>query len=482
MTMALLIDRGADVAARRSDWTPMFFAALGNAREAMELLLAHGAELGPQNTSGFVVRQWCGWRDARESLPLRGDSSADTLLHWAAIRDAKNVVELLLDRGVDPELEDNQSRTPLDYASRGDAFGAAELLLDRGANTRGSNRAGVTPLHSATAADGVATARLLLERGANACGPTESGTPLHMARSVDMAAMLLDSGVDVSVLDKNRATPLHRTGNPEVAQLLLHRGADIEATDSYGDTPLHSAAFRNASDVVRFLVNQGSAIDRTNHRDNTPLHLAASVVDNDDDSLNIQTLLSLGADVSAVNKDGKTPLMVAMGCDAPRTIVACLLDYGADINATDFHGNSPLHFTARYRDLSEAADVTSLLLERGADINGQDERGRTPLHIVAEMTVSRAERRARVNDPTDALGQRFQREASGRDYDDMFCLAQLLIDGNANIHIRDKAGLTALEALQRCVAAMDTHSVQSETVESFRVYSRSSVRHLFSDG
>ncbi len=234
-TMALLIDRGADAGARRPRWTPMFFAALGNARKAMELLLAEGAELGPHNTSGSVVSPWGDWRETREGfVALDRESDTDTLLHWASLRDATDVVELLLDRGTDLEAEDGEGRTPLDYAAQGNAVGAVERLLDRGADIGASGRMGYTPLHSAARANATDAAQLLLERGAEVqAGQSDVGTPLHMAQSAEIASLLLD------------------------------RDADIEATDRDGNTPLRSAALRNTADVVDVLLNQGARLQRS---------------------------------------------------------------------------------------------------------------------------------------------------------------------------------------------------------------------------
>ena len=424
-TLALLIDRGADPAVRPDRWTPLHFAALGNAREAMELLLARGAEMGPQNTSGTVLRSWYDWREAREGVPAYdAESSGGTLLHWASVRNAADVVDLLMERGADLEAEDGEGRTPLDYAAQGNAVAAAERLLDGGADSRGSQRTHHTPLHIASSADATDAVRLLLERGSEVnAGRSEVGTPLHMASSAEMAGLLLDNGAHVDDLDAHGRSPLHSAVNEDVAQLLLKRGADLEMTDRDGNAPLHSAAsvvdnsFR-AKDVVLYLLEHGAA-------------------------------------VSVANDAGKTPLIVAMESRAPKVVVTAFLDCGADINATDSHGSSLLHLTTRYES-SLGREVAALLLERGADANLQDDRGRTPLHVAAEIADSRGD-------------------------EDLLWLAQLLIDGNANIHIRDKAGCTALEALQRCVAAMDTQGVHSQAVESFRIHSRSPVRHLFSD-
>lgn len=72
--------------------------------------------------------------EADSSLMELRDDQGQTPLHYAAIHNASDIVELLIDKGMDPNIKDNEGRTPLkaleDAGLRLDA--AREALTDNG--------------------------------------------------------------------------------------------------------------------------------------------------------------------------------------------------------------------------------------------------------------------------------------------------------------------------------------------------------------
>jgi ankyrin repeat protein len=72
-------------------------------------------------------------------------------------------------------------------------------------------------------------------------------------------------------------------------------------------------------------------------------------------------LLEYGADVNAIDSEGKTALMYACYSDYSIEIVKLLLERGAYITMTDNKGNTPL-MIAQSRD---ATEIVKLLLEKG---------------------------------------------------------------------------------------------------------------------
>jgi hypothetical protein len=94
------------------------------------------------------------------------------------------MVQVLLEYGVDPNAQNEYGHTPLIFASSGDRVDTrvARLLIERGADQNIPNREGSTPLHRALEYGNIEIARLLIEHGANVDVKDDEGrTPLDVA-------------------------------------------------------------------------------------------------------------------------------------------------------------------------------------------------------------------------------------------------------------------------------------------------------------
>lgn len=88
-------------------------------------------------------------------------------------------------------------------------------------------------------------------------------TALAWAAALDkpaVAELLLESGADASIADKNKKTALHwamKSQSMGVAERLLKNGADIEARDIFGRTPLHEVSkVPDSEHLVELLINR----------------------------------------------------------------------------------------------------------------------------------------------------------------------------------------------------------------------------------
>jgi Ankyrin repeats (many copies) len=115
----------------------------------------------------------------------------------------------------------------------------------------------------------------------------------------------------------------HGKGNYDVAALCLDSGVDINEMN--GRTLLH--AFAHQGDLVgtKWLVDHGARIDVKDQGNNTPLHKAC---ERNSTLTVVKLLLERGASLTATNNNGETALDVAIKNDK-KSIVAYLTHIGA---------------------------------------------------------------------------------------------------------------------------------------------------------
>lgn len=125
----------------------------------------------------------------------------------------------------------------------------------------------------------------------------------------EMAALLLNRGLDVNVRDNKGQTPLHGVATMEGWQckyrfddMMNYFGADIEARDNQGRTPIFSTMESGKTDALSYFIQAGAKVNAADNGGVTPLHVAAAKRDAE----HIKHLLNAGADLNAVTKDGKT--------------------------------------------------------------------------------------------------------------------------------------------------------------------------------
>jgi ankyrin repeat protein len=252
-------------------------------------------------------------------------------------------------------------------------------------------------------------------------------TPIRNG-DVQAVGKLLDDGADVNARDVEGDTPLILASfyaTPECAELLIAKGADVNAANKTGATALIRAA--TDYEKTRLLVAAGADVRVRTALGNTPLILAARRAGN---SRTVQLLLERGADATARNDAGVSPVLagaasgdvetvrllldaggkaddfptsktprpadIAAGFRTPLMwaayhndvrIVRLLLQHGADPNQSTYFGNPLSH--ACWSDSFEAAEF---LIARGANVNARDAAADfTPLHWAAGTESPRPE-------------------------------------------------------------------------------------------
>jgi len=160
-----------------------------------------------------------------------------------------------------------------------------------------------------------------------------------------------------------------RAGNrPEIERQIAASPESVKGKDAGGSTALHHAAGYGPVATLELLINKGADVSAKNRRGSTPLHWAIL------DEAKVRLLLSKGADVNAKQVQGRTPLFLAAMLGDGVPIMRLLLARGADPNLASANGQTPLMMASRAN-----VEVMRLLIERGAKVDAKDGAGETAL-------------------------------------------------------------------------------------------------------
>lgn len=241
--VGVLIEAGADVNGRDENgedtgYAPLYAAAMAQNVDAIERLLAAGADINATGSSEYQSlladvlgrgRYDCGYAPVAAALRDAGASS------WRVVGEER------VPYVPGPPVVECET-----------VSAAVQGLIDSGADLDALDSQGFAALHRAAAAGKVLDVVALSSAGADLNAATRGGrlTPLHVAvwRRAGLATVraLIAAGADVAAADWRGATALHRAAHdsrtdPEVVEALLAAGADANARDAYSRTPLDYA-------------------------------------------------------------------------------------------------------------------------------------------------------------------------------------------------------------------------------------------------
>ncbi|CAM0958108.1 unnamed protein product [Alopecurus aequalis] len=184
----------------------------------------------------------------------------DTPLSYSAYFGRAAAARYLLDHGADPLV--GKSILPLHGAAGEGHCGIVELLLSRGIDVNLDSARG-TPLHVAAMLKQHGTVKILLEHRANPNIVKLDLTPLRLvlvdpipSASLLCMKLLIKAGADVNFVDTCGYTTVIfavKHSLPTLMKCLLDAGANPNIPDEFGRTPIEYAAFSGRRDMVEML-------------------------------------------------------------------------------------------------------------------------------------------------------------------------------------------------------------------------------------
>ncbi|CAB0045217.1 unnamed protein product [Trichogramma brassicae] len=274
------------------------------------------------------------------------DENGNTALHAAVDHKHQRLMKLLLRRGADTNIANAKGETFLHVLCWQHIDNDISELLFEIADEKNrpvlidaQDEKGNAPLHLALEGGSKVTAELLLKRGADLDLKNNDGsTALHV---ICKRAMYWEDGLPEWFFKINQN---------------LLRTIRVDARDNFGKTPLELALSDGNETLVRLLLKNGADVNLANCDGSVPLHLA-SAKEGDYKNL-LEVIFELGKEknqlvqVDARDKKGRTPLHRALTSECKIESVRLLLDNGADISAVDDEGLTPLHYISEPLDLS----------------------------------------------------------------------------------------------------------------------------------
>ena len=380
----LLVRSGADVnVANRYGVAPLSLACTNANATLVKLLLDAGANANAALRGGETVLMTASRTGSLEAVQALLGAGADpnaweqrrqTALMWAAAEGHAAVVQMLVNAEADFRAQLDSGFTPLFFAVREGHTDVVQTLLKAGIDVnetlhRSSGpsyrlaKEGTSPLLLAIANGHFELAIALVQAGADPNDERTGLTPLHTLAMVRKA--------DVSDVGDPVPRGSGNMSSLQFAQALVESGADVNARLGMGPP----------EDCV-------GALACGKMRGASPFLLAADRAD----APYMRLLLKLGADPFLRNAVNTTPLMAAAGLGTSAPIeeagtepeateaVELLLSLGANINAVDDNGETAMHGAA----YGSFPSIVLLLADNNADSDiwrQKNKYGWTPLFI-----------------------------------------------------------------------------------------------------
>lgn len=366
----------------------------------IRVLLSNGVKIEALNEANQTAIHFAIEHDCPKALNLLfshcnnninyTDNNGLSHFHIACITGHASMVKYFVDNGVDLNVRfrsgDHDERndfTPLLFAVKYGQLEIAQLLLERGCDPNAPDFFGRTPLHLVAGIPEI-LGDLILAKKINAFHKTDDSHAKAIAfqtHTLEVLELLVKHGADVNATDRRGDSPLSYVFHDETANYVekkfLRNSLDFRIFSkvfSAAKLGIMKRLKTNQMRKIKLLLEHGASVALRNDNDDTVLHYAINDLKSSrqlgdlaepyfDDSVTVdvvESILKCGADVDARNKDGQTPLQIAVSV-LSADVVDVLLGHGADVNGVEFDHEVDGYF--HYPNVLPCLEATENLIE-----------------------------------------------------------------------------------------------------------------------
>ena len=409
-------------------------------------------------------------------LNIKKGVKRQTALHRAVEVGDKDIVKLLLDRGVFLDIKDTYEKTPLHYATKYGYQDIAKLLLKAGASPNLTDHNGYTAFEYVIKQGHKDIVKLLFEAGADPNLTDHIGQSLfrEVIKQGDKSIikLFIDSGVNIQGKDEYVMLILRDvilSGDKDIINLFLKNKANIDILFYYsirynqelveyllkqkglnpnkrydfgdfvdaGGTFLYRAIIYGSQNTIKLLLEHGADPNTQIAKNHTAFNQAIYQRDTN----TVKLLLAYKANPEIKNEYGKTALHQAIDTKN-QDIIKALLEHGAQPNLKDNKGQTALHTAI----VNGSKNTVKLILDYGAKPNLKDNKGRTALHLSVDMGLIYIVKLLLEYGVDLNLQDNKGRTALHKAIDiDYIYIVKLLLEYGAKPNIKDNKGHTPLD-------------------------------------